>query len=395
MVHSNDLITMLGLAALVSPSHAYVPAKRGSAFSVDVIAAPALGPFNPEAELQRLQTKFPTTGSLATRQSEDSKQAGSAPVTPSENGYSWFVPTVVGNQTFNMIYDTGSADMWMYSNESSPYQSLEHPTYVPTSSATLLPNYTWSIAYAYGQAIDGVVFTDIVKAGEVTFTNQSVQSAVHIPIEVSSDGIMGLAFSTINTVQPVKQKTFYENLAPTLQKKVFSANLRLGGGASWDFGYIDDSKYSGDIAYVPVVSEKYWSVAVNEYGFGEGSFGNETIGDVIVDSGTSLIYLPNAVVAEYYGQIEGYELTDGGSHIFPCNSTVPDLHFKIEGATLSVPGHGFNLGQYDPGSDTCVGALNTQLNMKYSVLGNLFMQNYYVVHSTEEETPRMGFAPMK
>jgi aspergillopepsin I len=118
---------------------------------------------------------------------------------------------------------------WVYSNESSPFQSLEHPTYVPTSSAELLHNYTWSIKYAGGQEISGVVFTDTVKAGPVVAHKQAVQAPTVIPFEFSSDGILGLAFSAINTVEPKKQKTIFDTVLPTLKKKVFAANLRVDG----------------------------------------------------------------------------------------------------------------------------------------------------------------------
>jgi aspergillopepsin I len=383
----------MGLAALVSATHALVAEPRGAAYSVSAVTASEPQQFDPTAELHRLWSKYPTTGHIDKRQADAMKQQGSVTVEPGRAGLSFLVPTTVGNQSFNMIYDTGSADLWVYSNESSIYQSLDHPVYIPTSSAELLPNYTWAIKYAIGSSVDGVVYTDVVKAGSITATKQAVQAATHIPYEFSSDGILGLASGAINTVQPVKQQTFFETLEPTLQQKVFAANLRLDGNATWDFGYIDDSKFTGDIVYTPVVDQRYWSIAAQEYGFGEGDFSNSTIGDVIVDSGTSLVYLPEAVVDEYYSQIEGYELVFD-LRTFPCNSTFPDFHFKVEGKILSIPGRDVNYATYNAAQGTCVGGIKPSLNMRYNILGNLFMHNYYVVHSHEESTPRVGFAPL-
>ncbi|KAL5115016.1 hypothetical protein ACEQ8H_007057 [Pleosporales sp. CAS-2024a] len=383
----------LGLAVFASSAHALVASRRGEAFSIDAVAAPTLSQFDPAAELDRLWSKFPTTGLLDRRQTGTTEQQeGSAVVYPVGSGLTFLVPTVVGNQTFQIIYDTGSADLWVYSNESSIYQSLDHPVYIPTSSAHLLPNYTWAIKYASGASVQGVVFTDIVHAGPVVAEKQAVQAATIIPYEFSSDGILGLAPSTINTVVPEKQHTFFETVEPTLSKKVFAANLRKGGNGTWDFGYIDDAKYSGEIMWAPVVSDKYWAVDVQEYATGEGSFSTATVGQVIVDSGTSLVYLPDAVVNDYYSQIAGYSLTQGGSRIFPCNSTVPDLHLKIGQGTVTVFGRDVNFATYDKSKGLCSGAITSSLNMKYSVLGNLFMRNYYVVHSREDSTPQMGFA---
>ena len=235
---------------------------------------------------------------------------------------------------------------WVYSNESSPYQSLDHLTYVPTSSAELLPNYTWAIKYAGGQEVSGVVFTDTVIAGSVVAHKQAVQAALIIPFEFGSDGIMGLAFSSINTVTPDKQKTFFETVMPTLKKKLFAANLRTDGKPStWDFGYIDTSKFTGKLIYAPVTSTNHWQMKVGSYSVGKGSFTDSTkqVGDVIVDSGTSLVYLPQAVVDDYYSQIKGYKYLEiGDVHSYPCNTTVPDFHFKVEGATLSIPGRNVN-----------------------------------------------------
>jgi aspergillopepsin I len=179
-------------------------------------------------------------------------------------------------------------------------------------------------------------------------------------------------------------------------RKLFAANLRVDGKPStWDFGYIDESKFKGDIIYTPVVgNKKHWTVGVGSYAVGEGSFSGSDgrVGEVIVDSGTSLVYLPEHVVSEYYRHIEGSELQLGHTYTFPCNGTVPDFHFKIEDATLSIPGNYINYTVYDPTSGLCAGGITTQLNMRYSVLGNLFMKNYYVIHSLEDETPKVGFA---
>ncbi|KAF5656973.1 hypothetical protein FCIRC_13407 [Fusarium circinatum] len=371
-----------------------VPDSQGAAFSVDALPS-SPEEFDPAAERQRLEAKYSAIHG-DTIEARSVKQSGSVKVKPSSDGNSFFVPTVVGNQTFKMIYDTGSADLWVYSNESSIFQSEDHPTYAPTSSAHLLKNYNWSITYAFGDEVSGVVYTDTVKAGPVVAQKQAVQAATVIQAEFASDGILGLAFSTINTVKPKKQKTFFETLLPTLKKKVFAANLRVDGKpATWDFGYIDDTKFKGKVAYTPVVSTKYWSMNVSTYAIGKGSFtsSKKKVGEVIVDSGTTLVYLPEAVVNDYYSHIKGYKLQEGGSRTFPCNSTVPDFHFKIDSTTLSIPGRDVNYTVYDRANRICGGAISTQLNSKYSVLGNLFMKNYYVVHSQEEATPKLGFAP--
>ncbi|KAF9773455.1 hypothetical protein IL306_008737 [Fusarium sp. DS 682] len=389
-------LKLLATAVLAASANGLaMPPSQGAAFSVDAFTPSTPEEFDPAAEIQRLQAKFPAETDGNTIEERAYKQAGSAKVKPSRGGLSYYVPTVIGNQTFLMNYDTGSADLWVYSNESSPWQSLEHPVYVPTSSAHLLKNYNWSIKYAGGEEVSGVVFTDIVKAGPIVAKKQAVQAATWNPFEFGADGILGLAFGTINTVQPVKQKTFFETVMPTLQKKLFAANLRADGKpATWDFGYIDSSKFKGKITYTPVTSQKHWQMSAGSYAIGKGKFtdSKKTVGQVIVDSGTSLVYLPTPVVKDYYKQIKGYEFQEGGTHTFPCNSSIPDFHFKIQDMTLTIPARDVNYTTYDPDNRICAGGITTQLNSKYSVLGNMFMKNYYVVHSQEEATPKLGFA---
>ncbi|KAM5522536.1 Endothiapepsin [Fusarium oxysporum f. sp. phaseoli] len=372
------------IAALAASAHGLVvPDSQGAAFSVDALPSTP-EEFDPAAERQRLEARYPAMhGDI--KEARSVKQSGSARVKPSSSGMSFFVPTVIGNQTFKMgVFQ-----------RVFPLPKPGSPNICPNIICRASQNYNWSIKYAFGDEVSGVVFTDTVKAGPVVAHKQAVQAATVIQAEFASDGILGLAFSTINTVQPKKQKTFFETLLPTLKKKVFAANLRLNGKpATWDFGYIDDTKFKGKVAYTPVVSQKYWSMNVSSYAVGKGSFtsSKKQVGEVIVDSGTSLVYLPEAVVNDYYSHIKGYEFQQRGTRTFPCNSTIPDFHFKIDSTTLSIPGRDVNYTVYDPANRLCAGAITTQLNSKYSVLGNLFMRNYYVVHSQEEAMPKLGFA---
>ena len=382
------------LTILVSSAYALLLEHRGAAFSVDTV--PLFGPqqFDPTAELSRLWSKYPSTEHVSRRQTDLAKQEGSAIVQPIKGSLTSVVPTVIGNQTFQMIYDTGSADLWVYSNESSLNQDPDKTFYIPSSSANLLTNYTWAIKYAGGSSLDGIVYTDVVKVGLVVAEKQAVESAINIPFDFPSDGIMGLAFGIINQVKPVKQTTFFETVAPTLRRKVFAANLKAEGNGTWDFGYIDKSKYTGEITYTPVVgNQKHWTIALQEYAVGNNSFGSAKVGEVILDSGTSLVYLPESVVADYYSKVPGYVKTLGGTHSFPCNNTIPDLHFKIESRVFSLPGRVINYAVIDPTRNICAGALDSNLNMRYAILGSLFMQNYYVIHSQEESMPRVGLAP--
>jgi aspergillopepsin I len=98
------------IAALAASAHGLVvPDSQGAAFSVDALPSTP-EEFDPAAERQRLEARYPAMhGDI--KEARSVKQSGSAKVKPSSSGMSFFVPTVIGNQTFKMIYDTGSADL--------------------------------------------------------------------------------------------------------------------------------------------------------------------------------------------------------------------------------------------------------------------------------------------
>lgn len=384
----------LALAVLASSACALVAEPRGAAYSVDAIAA-APPSFDFEAEFRRISSRHPITENVDKRQANVAgQQEGSVTVVPNDPGVTYLTPTIIGNQTFNLIYDTGSADLWVFGNETSSMHGSGKTYYFPSSSAQLLPNYNWTIKYSGGSSANGIVYTDVVKAGPVVAEKQAVEVATYVPSDIDSDGLMGLSFGIINQVKPVQQTTFFETLAPTLKKKVFAANLRPEGNGTWDFGYLDKSKYTGDITYTPVVGNmKHWTIAVGEYGAGDKTFGTATIGNTTVDSGSPLIYLPDQVVADYYSQVPDYELTLGGSNTFPCNATLPDLTFKIEDQTFSVPGKHLNFAVNDPIKKRCAGVIVGKRTLRNSIFGSIWMKNFYVVHSMEESIPKLGLAP--
>jgi aspergillopepsin I len=73
--------------------------------------------------------------------------------------------------------------------------------------------------------------------------------------------LLGLAFSSINTVTPDQQTTFFQSAINqgVLSQNVFAADLKKGQPGSYDFGYIDSSKYTGSITYTGVDSSQgFW-----------------------------------------------------------------------------------------------------------------------------------------
>jgi hypothetical protein len=151
----------------------------------------------------------------------------------------------------------------------------QHNAFVPQRSTTFQPmqGATWQISYGDGSGAAGTVGTDTVNIGGATVTKQAVELATAISAsfsqDVNNDGLVGLAFSQLNTVQPTPQKTFFDNIMPQLAMPVFSADLRNDSTGTYTFGAIDMSKVQGQLTNVPVdPSNGFWQVQSNAFAVG-------------------------------------------------------------------------------------------------------------------------------
>jgi hypothetical protein len=113
-----------------------------------------------------------------------------------------------------MILMAGSARMtdvqnrWAFSSVTPLALRQGHNLYNPALSNTAqeLTGETWSITYSDGGAASGnLVYTDIVDIGGFTVPSQAVELAQQITNNLVYnllDGVLGLAFSSINTGMP-------------------------------------------------------------------------------------------------------------------------------------------------------------------------------------------------
>jgi aspergillopepsin I len=115
-----------------------------------------------------------------------------------------------------------------------------HAVYNPSTSGKRLAGETWSISYGDGSGASGVVYADKVVVGGVTATSQAVEAATSVSAQfqqdTDNDGLLGLAFSSINTVSPDQQKTFFDTVRPSLKTQLFTADLKAGKAGTYDFG---------------------------------------------------------------------------------------------------------------------------------------------------------------
>ena len=242
----------------------------------------------------------------------------------------------------------------------------------------------------------GNVFSDKVVVGPVTATSQAVEAATSVSSSFTSDtqndGLLGLAMSSINTVTPTQQTTFFDTVKATLAQKLFAAYLRHNAAGVYDFGFIDTSKYTGTVGYVPInAANGFWEFNAGSYSVG-GAAPSGTVGDSIADTGTSLLLVPNSVANNYYKQVKGasYSYSAGG-YIFPCSSALKAFGITIGGAVRTVPASYINYASV--GGGYCYGGVQNNQGLPFSILGDVFLKTQYVIF--DGGNMRIGFATQK
>ena len=260
-----------------------------------------------------------------------------------------------------------------------------------------MSGYTWSIKYADGSKAGGPVGTDTVKIGGTTVQGQCVELAQKVSSSFtsdSSDGLIGMAFPSINTVSPQPQSTFFDNAKGSFKSPLFAAYLPSSADATgtYDFGAIDSSKFTGTIKYTDVDnSNGFWEYPSTSYKVGTTEHSQSDF-TAISDTGTTLVLMGDAAVDHYYAEVSGasFDKSQGG-YTFPCSATLPDLSISI-GDThyATIPGSHMNFNSVD--SDTCFGGLQSVGSGSQAIYGDVFFNANYAVF--DASGPRFGFAPI-
>lgn len=118
--------------------------------------------------------------------------------------------------------------------------------------------------------------------------------------------------------------------------------LVQNGVGTIDFGFINATKYSGNIAFVPIEVIPYalgsgeWSFFATGYAVGTHTF-NATSIPIMMDMGMNIALLLESMATNYYRQVHGAYQQADGSWAFPCASTLPNLTMGIGSSRGVIP----------------------------------------------------------
>lgn len=281
-------------------------------------------------------------------------------------------------QSFKVLFDTGSSDLWVPSIYCSSPACNVHAKYNTTASSTFQSTtQTFSIQY-YTGSMTGVSGYDTIKIGDLYVEKQMFGLSISedsFLYYVPWDGILGLAYPQ----QEVQSgNIFLANMYDQGKnpENMFSMYLNnLTEGSMLILGGTDPSYYTGAIQWIPVIQTSgYWQIAITSITINGNTVACSGGCQAVVDSGTALIVGPAKDVNNLNGWVGAYTNPDGDV-ILSCSNidVMPDIVFNINGYSFSLSPSSY---VYATG-DSCTTGL--EIAPGTWTLGEVFMRQYYSV----------------
>jgi len=315
----------------------------------------------------------------------------------------YFGDVLIGSppQKFQVIYDTGSSNLWVPSKTctnckllSAKYDSTKSSTYAKDGRSFALQYGTGSCTGFISQdktTVGGATITGF-KFGEVT------KEAADVFGVAPFDGILGMgpAKAAIDKVpMPMDQLVAQGKI----QHNVFAFYLASAGktGSTLTLGGTDSRFYTGDFKYTKLAKAAsvlpYWMISASDIKIGSTS-SNACGGllgcEMVVDTGTSVLAGPPAAVNKLIAQV-GDVSTDCSNQ-----ASLPTLTFSFGGNDFSLEPEFYVVRVKDPDShkDQCeLGLQGVNAGVPIWILGDPFLRKYYTVWDAEQQ--RVGFAVAK
>ncbi|CAO3624617.1 unnamed protein product [Mucor fragilis] len=318
---------------------------------------------------------------------------GTVPVTDYQNDIEYYGIVKVGTpaQSLKINFDTGSSDFWFASTLCS--SCTTHTRYNPTKSSTYVADgRSWQIRYADGSTASGILAKDTVNVGGLVIKSQTINLAKTQSSSFASgpvDGLMGLGFDTITTVAGIK--TPVDNLISQglISSPVFGVWLGKasnGGGGEYVFGGSNPNHYTGALTTVPVDNSRGWySITVDSLNAGNSPVADSFTG--ILDTGTTLLLLPQTISDQVASQYGAYDNGDG-TYLISCDtSNLEPLEFSINGAQFQVPVESLIFQQ---SGSYCFASFGYSPGIDFAILGDVFLKNNYVIFN--QKVPQVQIA---
>ncbi|KAM0324817.1 hypothetical protein ACHAQA_007783 [Verticillium albo-atrum] len=303
-------------------------------------------------------------------------------------------------QTFKVVLDTGSSNLWVPSQQCSSIACYLHTKYDSSDSSTYKANGSeFEIHYGSG-SLTGFVSQDTVTIGDIKIKNQDFAEATSEPGLAFAfgrfDGILGLGYDTISVNKIVPP--FYQMVnQKAVDEPVFAFYLgdtnEEGDESEVVFGGVDESHYEGKITTIPLRRKAYWEVDLDSISLGDNTAELDGHG-AILDTGTSLNVLPSTLADMLNNEI-GAKKGYNGQWSVECDkrASLPDI-------TFNLAGYNFSISAYDYILEVSGSCISTFQGMDFPepvgplvILGDAFLRRWYSIYDLGKNT--VGLAKAK
>jgi len=292
-------------------------------------------------------------------------------------------------QTFNVIYDTGSSNLWV-PNKSCGFRCLGHNMYNSARSSSYVANGTeFKIEYGSGP-VEGFVSQDTAHLGEFDVPKQEFAEITNVKglgvayAAGKFDGICGMAWDSIAVDG---MKTPFHSLvdANLLAEDLFAFYLGTDKAGEMTLGGVDPDHFTGELTWVDLDQETYWHVPMDDMQVNGESVTSEKA--AVIDTGTSLIAGPSNDVRKLAKKVGATPFLNGEYKI-DCNADAPDIDFIFNGVKFSLSKEDYII---ESGGQCIWGVMGIELPAGVGwIVGDVFIRRYYTVFDWGNE--RVGFA---
>ncbi|KAH6686866.1 vacuolar protease A [Plectosphaerella plurivora] len=290
-------------------------------------------------------------------------------------------------QSFKVVLDTGSSNLWVPSESCNSIACYLHSKYDSSASSSYKANGSeFEIHYGSG-SLSGFVSRDTVKIGDITIEKQDFAEATSEPGLAFAfgrfDGILGLGYDTISVNKMVPP--FYQMVnQKAIDEPVFAFYLGdtndEGDESEVVFGGVDKSRYEGKINYIPLRRKAYWEVDLDSISYGDQVAELEKTG-AILDTGTSLNVLPSSL-ADMLNTEMGAKKGYNGQWSIDCKErdNLPDITFELAGYNYSITAYDYILEVSGSCISTFQGMDLPEPVGPLVILGDAFLRRWYSVY---------------
>ncbi|NWX41902.1 PEPA protein, partial [Steatornis caripensis] len=376
------LLLLLGLVALAQCFGPRIPLKRGKSLRQSLREHGLLEhylqqhPYNPAAKY------FPV---LATTEPMQNYL---------DNEYFGTISIGTPGQEFTVLFDTGSSNLWVPSVYCSSRACSNHNLFNPSDSSTFIST-SDSIQISYGTgSMTGVLGYDTVNVAGLKVTNQIFGLAENEPGDFfyysPFDGILGLAFPSISSsgATPVFDNMMQEKLVASDLFSVYLSNDKDSGSFVL-FGGIDSSYTTNGVTWVPLSAETYWQITMDSMSIEGESVACASGCQAIVDTGTSLLVVPNTVLSTIQSI---FGASSDGQISCEAVSSLPNIVFNINGNAFPVPPSAYVINS----DGYCIlgfeGMDVPTESGELWILGDIFIRQYYVIFNRGDNM--VGLSPL-